>query len=370
MTDNVTFKEHSFDIKVEEVNYVKYIKDESISANWLTLKFSGSDFNIKMANSIRRAAANRIPTYAIPIELINIETNTTVAYNNDYMRLQLMTLPIAEIDPNLYQLEEKYWYKVNFADTERNRHRSEQQNEFYVDVKNNTNNIIPVTTNDLIVHIGGEKAKPYSENYPLLLIKLRPKDQFKCHFKSVLGVGDLNAIWKAARNGYYDEIDVGGEKEYILTLEGGWQFSEYELYIRTCKYLVFRLNQIKNDLQEKINAGQIEFEQNIQFTIPNEDHTIGELLNYEFQSHDDILGSGCVKPDHLIRLILLNVESVPELPHPLNAMLECFDICIKKFQHIGKQIEKLSEQNNPTQKLKQHTELKEVLEKKPKKAKK
>lgn len=369
MSDNISFKKHSFDISVNEVNYVKYIKDESINANWLTLNFAGSDFNVKMANTIRRVAANRVPTYAIPIELINIESNTTVAFNNDYMRLQLSTVPIADIDPNLYQLDEKHWYKVNFTDPERDRHKNEQPNEYYVDVTNNTTSIIPVTTTDLAVHVAGEKTSPYSEKYPILLIKLRPKDHFKCHFKSVLGVGDLNAIWKAARNGYYDEIETSKGKEYVLTLEGNWQFSEYELYIRSCKYLIFRLNQIKVDLTEKMNTGEIELEPIIQFSIPNEDHTIGELLNYEFQSHDDILGSGCVKPDHLIRLIMLNVESVPEIKHPINAMLECIDICIKKFQHIGKLIENLAEENDGSHKIQTNKKVEEK-ESKPKKVKK
>lgn len=366
MTDKITFKTHKFDIKVNEVNYVKYVKEESINASWLTLNFAGSDFNIKMANSIRRVAANRIPTYAIPNELIQIESNSTAAFNNDYMRLELSTLPVTEIDPNIYQLDEKHWYKVNFADQMRDRHHNEQSNEYYVNVVNNTTSIIPVTTNDLTIHIGGEKITPYSQKYPMLLIKLRPKDEFKCHFKSVLGVGDLNAIWKAARNGYYEEIDTSEGKEYVLTLEGNWQFSEYELYLRSCKYLIFRLNQIKEDLIEKMNTKQIELEPHIKFSIPNEDHTIGELLNYEFQSHDKILGAGCVKPDHLIRLILLDVESIPEEPHPINAMLESIDICIKKFEHIGKLIEDLSHAHDET---KQEISVKETATK-PKKVKK
>lgn len=370
MSEIVTFKNHSFDISVKEVQYVKYIKDESINANWLTLLFSGSDFNIKMANTLRRVAANRIPTYAIANELINIETNTTVAFNNDYMRLQIITVPIAEIDPNLYQLDEKHWYKVNFSDPERDKHKNEIPNEYYVDVTNNTTSIIPVTTNDLISYVSGEKSTPYSQNYPILLIKLRPKDQFKCHFKSVLGVGDLNAIWKAARNGYYDEIDTPNGKEYLLTLEGNWQFSEYELFLRSCKYLIFRLNQIKEDLIEKMNNGEIELESLIKFQIPNEDHTIGELLNYEFQSHKDILGAGCKKPDHLIRLIELIVESVPDLNHPLNAMIECIDICINKYQHIGLLIEKLANENDKNDKNPKESKNLAEKELKPKKVKK
>jgi len=346
MSENIEFKKHSFDIEVEEVAYVKYVKDESINTNLLTLKFFGSDFNIKMANTIRRVAANRIPTYAIPTELIKIESNTTVAFNNDYMNLKLSTLPIAEIDPNLYQLDEKYWYKVNFADPEREKHKNEQSNEYYLDATNKTTSIIPVTTTDLNVYISGEKTTPYSEKYPLLLIKLRPNDHFQCHYKSVLGIGDLNAIWKAARSGYYDEIETSNGKEYVLTLEGNWQFSEYELYIRSCKYIIYRLNQIKDDLKEKMNSGQIENTEIIKFQIPNEDHTIGEVLNYEFQSHDDILGSGCTKRDHLIREILLTVESVPDKNSPFNAMLKCMDILVNKFQHIGKLIEDLAEKNN------------------------
>jgi DNA-directed RNA polymerase subunit L len=360
MSDNISFKKHNFDMRVEEVEYVKYVKSEALGASWLTLKFSGKDFSVKMANSIRRAAANRIPTYATPLELINIETNTTVAFNNDYMRLQLSTVPIIGIDPDLYYLDEKYWYKVNFADTAREKHKNEQSNEFYVQATNETSNITAITTNDMIIHINGDQQKLYSEQYPILLIKARPKDSFKCHMKSVLGIGDMHAIWKAARSGYYDEIETTNGKEYLLTLEGNWQFTEYDLYIRTCKYLIHKLQKIKEDIQQKMESKEIIPEQIIYFVIPNEDHTIGEILNYEFQNHGDILGSGLTKPDHLIKSIMFKVQSVADFEHPIDAMLECIDICINKFSHVGKLIEDIS---------KNQEESKDD-EKKPKKTKK
>ena len=74
----------TFDIKINEAEHNPYTGK---NFEFLDLKFSGKDTNIKLINSIRRACADNIPKYAFPRELIKISANTTVAYNNDYMTL-------------------------------------------------------------------------------------------------------------------------------------------------------------------------------------------------------------------------------------------------------------------------------------------
>lgn len=337
----IVFKKSNYDIDVEELQYAKYVKSEGLISSFLTLKFSGKDFNIKMANTLRRTAANRIPTYAFPPELINVEKNTCIAFNNDYMTLRLSLVPVLGMDPNLYYLHEKYWYNVDYADTAREKHENEIHNEFYVSKINESSNIENVTTNDMDTRINGQNQHEYCRQYPMLLVKLKPNDEFKCHMKSVLGIGDVHAMWKAARNGYYKEIDTQNGKEYHLTLEGNWQFSEYQLYIRSCKYIIHRLQEIKKYIETLVENKEIVERQIIHFTIPGEDHTMGEILNYEFQDHPDILGSGITKPDHLIKQILFKVQCVPKVKYPVPAMLECIDLCAKKFNHCGKLIETL-----------------------------
>lgn len=331
LEENIQLKLSKYDIQIAEIeNHAS----NGLDASWLVLKMSGKDFNIKIANSMRRASMNNIPTYAIPQELITIDTNTSAAFNNDNMRLRLSQLPVYGVDSELYFLAEKYWSKdkVNHADPKREKHPKEQNIEFYLNVHNNTAVITPITTNDLKMYIDGQEIKAYNTTYPILLIKLRPNDRFKCHMKACLGVGDRNVIWSASRNGFYDEE----ENNLIFTTEGNGQCHEYEILIRSCKFLMKRFTDLHNNLLSKIDAKEIMHDKTIYFKLDKEDHTLGEPLNYEFQSHKDIIRSGLTKPDHLVKAILIKVESVSNIKSPLNAMLECLNILVEKYSHIGK----------------------------------
>lgn len=340
-------KTHKYDINISEIeNHMS----NGLDASWLTLNMSGKDFNIKLANSLRRTSMNNVPTYAIPQELITIETNTAVAFNNDNMRLRLSQLPVYGIDSELYFLAEKYWSKdkVNHADPKREKHPKEKNVEFYLNVHNNTANIALITTNDLKMYIDGQETKPYNSKYPILLIKLRPNDRFKCHMKACLGVGERNVVWCASKNGYYDEQENSKkENEIMFTTEGNGQCHEYEILIRACKFLMKRFADLRNDLSNKIKTKQITHEKVIYFKLDKEDHTLGEPLNYEFQSHDDIIRSGLTKPDHLVKAILIKVESKSGIKSPLDAMLECLDTLMEKYSHIGKLLSDLKSKSKP-----------------------
>lgn len=336
LEENIQLKLHKYDIKINEVeNHAS----NGLDASWLTLAMSGKDFNIKLANSLRRTSSNNVPSYAIPQELITIDTNTTVAFNNDYMRLRLSQLPVYGIDTDLYFLAEKYWSKdkINYADPKRDKHPKEKNVEFYVNTHNNTAAIISVTTNDLKMYIEGEEISPYNKTYPILLVKLRPGDRFKCHMKACFGVGDRNVVWSAARNAFYDEQeDFKTNNSLLFTIEGNGQSHEYDILIRACKFLIKRFTDLKNDLSTKIKEKQILHDKIIYLKLDKEDHTLGEPLNYEFQSHTDIIRSGLTKPDHLVRSILIKVEAKAGVKSPLDAMQECLDVLVDKYSHIGK----------------------------------
>ncbi len=335
--EKITLTLHKFDfiIKESEVH-----PTNGFDASWLTLKLSGDDLNCKIVNALRRVASVNVPAYAFAPELIAITANTTVAFNNDFMKLRLANLPVLGVDPNLSYLNEKYYDKVNYADTTREKHPNEKLVEVYLNAHNNSANVIPVTTNDWIMKVDGDEIKPYSEEYPMLSIELRPNDRFKCYMKAVLGVGDKNIIWSGARNAFYDQSDDG--KSYEFTIEGNGQCSEYQLLIRACKYIIKKIQILKADLESKIAKKDILPEKTIHLKLDGEDHTMGELLNYEFQDHKDIISSGVAKPDHLIKSVVIKVTSTATVKSPLNAMIESIDIVSHKFEHIGKMLMNLS----------------------------
>lgn len=335
LEESITLKSYNYSIYVDEK---ENHKSDGLDANWVTFLFYGKDFNVKLANSIRRACSNNIPSYAIPQEQITININTTVAFNNDYMKLRLSQLPVYGIDPEIYFLSEKYWNKdtVNYADNKREKHPKEKTIEYYLKTHNNSSMISNVTTNDLKMFIDGEEIHPYNKKYPILLIKLRPNDKFECHMKGALGVGDRNVIWSGARNVFYDENEKKEDEiEYSFTVEGNGQVDEYDAIVRSCKFLIKKYNDLKDDLEKKIKSKEILPRKVIYFKLDKEDYTMGEPLNYEFQNHNDIIMSGLSKPDHLVRTIQIRVEAKDGVESPLKAMLECIDIVIKKISHIG-----------------------------------
>jgi len=326
-----------FDIGVKSV---KYEKSDGLSQSTLEFKIFGKDVNVKMVNAIRRVAMKNLPAYGFPSELITINANTCTAFHNDYMRGRLSRLPVPKIDPKIFFLAEKYWYKVNYADNTREKHPNEQSIEAYLNYYNDTDEIVSVTTNHLTTYVEGEETPNlYNPKYPIVLIELNPKEKFQCHMKATLGVAENKSSWIGVRNIYYDELE--DEKDtYLMTVEGNWQYTEQEAIIRSCQFIIYRLNEFKKDFQEKIDKKEILPEKNIHLYLEKESHTFGELLNYEFQSNkDEIASSGITQPDRLVKTILIKIESKDD-SSPFKAMLKCVDVLISKFEYMEKVFEK------------------------------
>lgn len=360
------------DINIEEVSYKGR---EGVHQSSLVLYLSGKDINIKIVNALRRVATNNIPTYAFPPECINIIENTCTAYNNDYMRLRLSTLPIFDIDSELFFLNEKYWKNVNFADPKREKHPNEQNIELYVNVHNNSNAIRFVTTNDIRYYVDGDQKQPYDEKYPILLIKLRPNDTFKCDMKASLSmaddpVRDGRIIWSQARSSTHHRVviydkktrqiedeedyflrtgkdikDYKGEIGYKLQIDSVGQLHEYNILSKSAKYILKKLEDFSKEIDKKSKAKEFTNTKGniIVLVLDGDDHTMGELLNYEFQSHPEIINSGCTKPDHLIKSISIKVEPVSKANFS-KVINECIDSLVAKF----KKLEKIFEDNDPT----------------------
>jgi DNA-directed RNA polymerase subunit L len=363
----IVFKNNDMDIKIKELEKQK---SDGLNSSFLKLNFEGSDFNIKIMNTIRRACSNNVPIYAYPVELINIIENTSIAFNNDMMKLDLSLLPVYGEDPEIYELDEEYWYKVNYSDKERKKHASEKNIEFYVAYHNNSQDIVKVTTNNAQVYVDGKQTEMYNKKYPILLIELKPNQTFKCHMKAVLGIAerrDDGALWKSCKRAYYNEnINEKDEtKNYEFVVHGNEQFSEYELLIRTCKFLVHKMSKIKKMIQDKDNKGEFPKEKTIKFIFENEDHTLGEPLNYELQDHKDIIFSGFAKPDHLIKTGVITATSVKDTP--VNALLDSIELVSIKINKIGYILENLAGKKKEDKEDKEEKESKEEGKKKPKK---
>lgn len=327
-------KSDKLDIKITEESYIK--RHKYVSSH-LTLKITGDDINHTLVNALRRVMLNNIPIHAFPPELMTIEENTCVAFNNQYMKLRLSGLPIYNIKSDVFYLPENYWKNINFADPARNKHPDEKQIDIYINVHNNSNQIKHVTTNDIKYYLDGDEIQPYDKDYPILIINLRPNDTFKCHMKAALCIGNNNTRWCAASNSWYDY----DKNNFIFHVKSRGENDEYKLLNKACEYLLKKLKDIKNEFIKKEKANEMMTDDNnfLQIELEGEDHTIGELLNYEFQSHPKIIYSGMTKPDLLIRTIIIKLQSVDKniVPH----LIQQVDLLEDKIKFIQDKIKTL-----------------------------
>ena len=320
----------------------------------LDLIFSGSDFNDQLINGIGRILSKRIPMYAFPPELINIERIIpesgyidSVPFNHDYMRLRLSQLPLIGVDPDIPMLHEQYWLNVNYLDKDRKRHPSEKSIEAYVDVKNDSSDLLHVTTNDMQVYISdanrhGNQSQIYNKDFPFLLISLRPNERFKCSMKAALGVGLRHSIWNSASNYWYSQIPDSEKTKFCF--QSASAINEFVLMERALNYFK-KMTQTYKDEIKRLYDLEPTHQKIFKILIKNEDHTFGEALNYEFQSHKDIKRSGNTKPDHLLREIAIVVEAYQE-EKLLPALMEGCDTLIKKIETVEKQFIPLAKMHN------------------------
>lgn len=328
-----------YDISIDKVYYNKKNGHKSSE---LCVKFKGKDCNIKIVSALRRVCSNNIPTHAFNIANIDIQENTCVAFNNDYMKLRLSQLPIFNLKSDLSFIDSKYWKNINFADTTREKHPSEKNIKIYINSHNNSNEIKPITTKDIKVYIDDEQIEMYDPITPILIVLLRPNDTFKCVMTASLSIGDMHTTYCACSNTWFTYEDE--EKDNIfkgeLYLKSRGEQTEFAILNHACDYLLKKFTDIKTETEKKVKQKIIETDSNtLIYILDEEDHTIGEILNYELQ--DLAVFSGLSKPDHNIKSITFKIISEGN-KKPADLIAEACDILINKLNIIKSKCQKLN----------------------------
>ena len=181
---------------------------------------------------------------------------------------------------------------------------------------------------------------------------MRPAQTFKCSMRAALGVGERDNIWAAAANVYYDDMttdDIKGEfidnpnNKIHFTVESQGSYDEYDMLIKSCNFIVKKLTDIKNDLNKKFSAKEIVDSNEIIIVLDGEDHTMGELLNFSFQNHPDIIFSGVSKPDHLVNSVKFKIACSEKIKNPIQLVFEQINLLKETYLHIEKLLVKLYE---------------------------
>jgi len=316
--------------------YTKIIEykpfDETFN-NYLIIEIYGEKINHVILNTIRRTILELIPIYAFDKLDIDISINTSI-YNNDYMRLRLSQFPIIGIDNDIKNIE-----RINDLEYYATLSHYEQKNEdlefleqkehdiklekalnfiMYINIKNTTSSILNVTTNEKYTtykYQGKNINSPYPKE--LLIIKLKPGEEFKCIAISSINIGLKNANYIPTSVCVFSEIDEK-PKKYHLNIESLKQLSEIEIIIRACGIIEIKLNSFLKILTDKIkeyksnnsNVSNDTFEYGNKIledhrikgiiTIENESHTYGNLICRFLQDHSNITYAG-YKIDNLLK---------------------------------------------------------------------
>lgn len=321
---------------------VKVIKlsqrgSKNLETSQLVLEFSSKKISLPLINMLRRVSLLFIPTYAFTKDSINIEENTSV-FNNDMMKLRLSQFTYPNIKNNIVDFEDKYWKNVDYSDPEREVHPDDKLDvKMYIDIKNDTNDIMNVTTHDAEYYIDNESTNDVLKYDKCLLIKLKKGESFKCNAKLVLGIGLLDDIFAAAANCYYMEEDKNKCK-FIIESQG--QLSEKDILLKACDVSISRLNLIKNEMNEKYK--DINDKSNatkLQVLFENQDHTFCNCINDFIQDDKNTVFSGFSKPDQLKRESVIKIVSLPNKPC-INIIMSSIDEIITVINNIKKQVSK------------------------------
>lgn len=329
--------QEKIDINVKEISYTKQNKFVS---SQLVLELSGKDMNYIIANTLRRVSYDEIPTYAF--EYVNIEHNNSKAFDNDAMRLRLRQLPVYDVDSGLYYLHPKYWKDIDYYDKNHERHEKEKNIEVNINYYNNTNELVSVTTKDILYTIDGQPVEYPNRNpdEPILLIELLPNQTFKCHMRAFLGTGERDSIWYGSKLTYYDYDDQDPNK-ITFTIESTGQLTEYNLLTKCCKLVKLKLDSIAEEIDRRVKSKEIKIAPIVFIELINEDHTMGNLINNALQDHPQILFSGLSKPDHLVKLIRLKIQCTDDIDSPMKPFFEVIKYLINVFDNLENQFTKL-----------------------------
>jgi DNA-directed RNA polymerase subunit L len=289
------------------VSKLSSLDDESFRANHLHFKIKGNEINEVIVNVIRRIILEEIPCVSFQKEGIEITSNTSI-YNNDYMRNRIENFPLigikTKLDLNEYEKLRKYTRGLSTSDEFLEDENVELDNDSYenllsinCDIKNSNDSILNVTSEDVSFYKGDEKINSIYKS-PILIIKLKPGENFKFSAKASKGIALNNAGFSCVNICCYEMIN---KNEYNFKFEPKGQQKSSEILENAFKIIKYRLELIKSKIMESAistnNNGSISFE--------NEDHTFGNLITRGLQEHNNIEFAGYKLENLLIKNIII-----------------------------------------------------------------
>ena len=339
-------------IAVNKLNLTNIVHTTELGNSRLDFKLAGPNINYIVANTIRRTIFSDIPIYAF--NEFKFEKNSSI-FNNTYLKLRLKHLPIWGIentvdfidynikstDPALNDIPEEDNEGDNNGDNvelniEKTLNISNlKQFTMYVNIKNKTNNIITVTTNDAKFYYDEKQIKsPYKSHIPI--VKLQPDQEIIFSAITKIGCEHEDAMYGAACIAGYKQIN---ENEFDFFVESRGQLDEKRIIHVAMINIERRIRNFLKLLEEENKQKVKTEEEKLQglIIVNNEDHTLGNLIAHGLQMHSSISFAGYNLPHPLAKKVHFHykLEKEDNIREIIKEVIEYYS---KIFEYIKKTI--------------------------------
>ena len=286
-------------------------------------KFTLSNVNVSVANSLRRCIISEIPTYGFttfPYEQnqVKIKKNTT-RFNNEILKQRISCIPIHNIHKLtnheeahkdlLFELKKKNTSSsIEYVTTEDFKIKNTKTNKYLT--KEDVNKIFPpdpITKDHILV----VRLRPrISDEVPgeeidlegtISLNKARENNMFNtsctCYYNFTPDRVKQNQAWAAYEKEYSGKADEEVKKNWYLhnglrhtvqdsfdfTIETVGVYKNKELFKNACSVMIDKIRKCSSKLEEgefNVEASKSTISNCYDVILKNEDYTLGKVIEY------------------------------------------------------------------------------------------
>lgn len=284
--------------------------------NIINFIVDGKDNDYSICNAVRRAILLYVPVYGFHESGIKISHNTSIYYS-DMICQNIMNMPIPNIE-NKYDLEspndylstdvlrelfsnflpQKRVYLDENDQTEKEPPKPKQlQVNFFLNVSNNTNDIMWVGSHDGKLFIDGVESKNFLKEKNMYLFLLRNGQSIELKATANLGIPLIHSCYEATTNCIYKQLSP---TKYEFVSKSLGQLAGIEILRKSLVILYKKLDNLRDYIKSK---NITESSNHLVLELHNEDETLGNLVSSGLQRCKDVDKAGYCKPHFITRSI-------------------------------------------------------------------
>lgn len=281
--------------KVDKIKINILNHDKTLGTSRLEFKIAGSNLDYIVMNTLRRTIMSDVPIYAF--DIFKFEKNTSV-FNNNYIKLRLMNIPVWYIENNIVHFEpvaqedkledidedQDTMNHEDYSVEEKVNTTNIKQLTMYINFKNKTKDIVTATTNDAKFYYN-EKIidSPYKTAIPL--VDLQPDQEIAFSAISKLGIEEQSAIYSPVSVCCYKMIN---DTEFDFIIESRGQLKEDRIINVAIDNIIKRMDSFLKLLKDT----KIDDKMEGVINVNNESHTLGNIISRGLQQHNNISFAG------------------------------------------------------------------------------